>query len=365
VDELTFYWLAGLLEGEGSFCKPLPSQPNSPLISIETTDEDIAQRVSQIFDTQYTQNRRSHQKEHWKPSFKSRISGVRALELMRMLRPLMGLRRQGQIDAALASYQGDQLHALTPERRAELKRRLSNGENVLQLANEFGVSKSYAYNLRNSQIRNAGVIQLAEYLPSKQKVTSSSLVTRYQETNISTLHNLPIVECFASGFNLTSIFDDSDLSKTTHWLAGLLEGEGSFKAPAPSAPNLISISLMMTDEDTIARVAHSFGVKYHQVKTRQPHHKTPYSVHLRGTNAYYLMRALYPLMSLRRQLQIDKALQHHQHNPHKYLTDDQAREVKQRIAAGQTNIQIATEMQIDYEIIRGIKRGRSYKYVMI
>jgi DNA-binding CsgD family transcriptional regulator len=173
------------------------------------------------------------------------------------------------------------------------------------------------------------------------------------------------VECFASGFNLTSIFDDSDLSKTTHWLAGLLEGEGSFKAPAPSAPNLISISLMMTDEDTIARVAHSFGVKYHQVKTRQPHHKTPYSVHLRGTNAYYLMRALYPLMSLRRQLQIDKALQHHQHNPHKYLTDDQAREVKQRIAAGQTNIQIATEMQIDYEIIRGIKRGRSYKYVMI
>ncbi len=38
VDELTLHWLAGLLEGEGSFCVGLPSHPNSASIHIKMVD---------------------------------------------------------------------------------------------------------------------------------------------------------------------------------------------------------------------------------------------------------------------------------------------------------------------------------------
>jgi hypothetical protein len=39
-----------------------------------------------------------------------------------------------------------------------------------------------------------------------------------------------------------------------HWLAGLLEGEGSFTAGPPSSPRMPVISVNMTDEDVVARL---------------------------------------------------------------------------------------------------------------
>jgi hypothetical protein len=40
----TLIWLAGILEGEGSFMKGPPSSPNRPVISMVTTDIDVALR---------------------------------------------------------------------------------------------------------------------------------------------------------------------------------------------------------------------------------------------------------------------------------------------------------------------------------
>lgn len=94
-----------------------------------------------------------------------------------------------------------------------------------------------------------------------------------------------------------------------YWLAGLLEGEGSFcTAPPSSTQNGILISLQMTDEDVIAKVSELFGVKYSAPKLRNPKHKQAYQLSLRGRRAKEVMLMIKPLMSLRRQQQIQRAL---------------------------------------------------------
>ncbi len=44
------------------------------------------------------------------------------------------------------------------------------------------------------------------------------------------------------------------------WLAGLLEGEGSFLAGPPSARNVPRVALEMTDRDVVARAARLLAV---------------------------------------------------------------------------------------------------------
>lgn len=62
------HWLAGLLEGEGSFMKPSPSSPNCPIISLQMTDEDIVKRVSLLFNCKYHSSNRGADKG-WKTVF--------------------------------------------------------------------------------------------------------------------------------------------------------------------------------------------------------------------------------------------------------------------------------------------------------
>ena len=105
MEDVTLAWLSGLLEGEGSFLKGPPSNKNQPRIAIQMTDLDIVQKVAALFETKYIQQHRHTRHPEWKPCFSAVIRGSRAMALMRQLRPLMGQRRQQQIDAALGSYE--------------------------------------------------------------------------------------------------------------------------------------------------------------------------------------------------------------------------------------------------------------------
>jgi hypothetical protein len=96
------YWLAGLLEDEGSFLAPTPSSPRRPIISLEMTDEDIVALVASLFGHAYHKTGEARRKGNgWKMSYVVRYRGHPAVLLMLRLRPLMGLRRQLQIDRAL------------------------------------------------------------------------------------------------------------------------------------------------------------------------------------------------------------------------------------------------------------------------
>ena len=141
MDSLEQAWLAGLLEGEGSFMCGPPSKPNLPVIHISTTDKDIIDRVGAIFGTK-PQRVRSR-KAHWKQAYACRVKGKPARELMESLRPLMGHRRREQIDAALASWDPHyryRTRALTYAQAKDAKALLAGGKTRKEVATQFDVS---------------------------------------------------------------------------------------------------------------------------------------------------------------------------------------------------------------------------------
>lgn len=91
------YWLAGILEGEGCF-----SYSCSPGIKIGTTDKDIVDRVAKYF------NKKSRgpykYKINKKDVYYTEIFGIGAIEWMKILYPLMGIRRKQKIKEILKRF---------------------------------------------------------------------------------------------------------------------------------------------------------------------------------------------------------------------------------------------------------------------
>jgi hypothetical protein len=85
----------------------------------------------------------------WKPIYMTTLRGLRAVALMRMLRPLMGKRRQEQIDAALdaraKAMTRSSNRALTKELRREIARRLDAGESARELMVEYAIPRESVY----------------------------------------------------------------------------------------------------------------------------------------------------------------------------------------------------------------------------
>jgi hypothetical protein len=107
ISQAEIAWLAGLLEGEGCFMS-VPSQRHYPLIVITMTDQDIMQRVADMFEVrlwevdpvkyQPLKLDGTPRKTQWKAT----IGGVRAAKWMRVVYPWMGERRRARIDEVIA-----------------------------------------------------------------------------------------------------------------------------------------------------------------------------------------------------------------------------------------------------------------------
>lgn len=142
-----------------------------------------------------------------------------------------------------------------------------------------------------------------------------------------------------------------------HWLAGLLEGEGSFCRPTPSSNGRPIVSLQMTDEDVVAKVAVMFGLRYH--RQERPPNKPVFTLHVRGTKAIRLMQDLRPLMSERRQGQIDAALSAvNMPGRFKKYPDDTVRRVVQQYREGVTPSAIAQAEGIPIRAVRSFVYGQ-------
>lgn len=95
------------------------------------------------------------------------------------------------------------------------------------------------------------------------------------------------------------------------WLAGLLEGEGSFMWQPGSGRNRgrIKIQVSMTDQDTVQMAAALMGGNsVYREPDRRENHSTCYRTHLQGKRAAALCRTLLPLMSQRRSSRIEELL---------------------------------------------------------
>ena len=77
-----------------------------------------------------------------------RVRGARAVLWMERLRPLMGIRRQQQIDRRRRVLGPDPRRLLHDQKAAEALARLAAGESVRQVADRFGTSIWCIYDLR-------------------------------------------------------------------------------------------------------------------------------------------------------------------------------------------------------------------------
>jgi len=91
-------WLAGLLEGEGTFAY----SRGTPVIVLTMIDEDIVRRAAALMGSPSV--RRRHHNARYQPTYTARLSGRCSVDLMRELEPLLGHRRGGRIRELLALY---------------------------------------------------------------------------------------------------------------------------------------------------------------------------------------------------------------------------------------------------------------------
>ena len=115
--ELKSAWVAGLLEGEGSFRR----KGGCPCVKLRMTDEDIVARYAEATDGAYT-SRFAH-KAHWKTAYDCQVTGDRAASVMERILPWMGERRAAKIRECL-------------EARAVSQKRLADEKAAFAIARE-------------------------------------------------------------------------------------------------------------------------------------------------------------------------------------------------------------------------------------
>jgi hypothetical protein len=91
-------WLAGLLEGEGSFDA---HRGKYPRIRLGMTDRDVVGRAASLMDASIRLSLRPAPNQ---PTWHTEISGARAAAIMAEILPFMGSRRSGKIASVLAAY---------------------------------------------------------------------------------------------------------------------------------------------------------------------------------------------------------------------------------------------------------------------
>src|ERR1700745_1969177 len=105
INEIDLAWLAGLLEGEGSFMMNRNIKFGKlyyyPKVVVGMTDEDIIQRAASIFGTSvYMLPKIDNRKQAWR----AQLGGAKAAVLMQLLLPQMGIRRSKKIQEILLAY---------------------------------------------------------------------------------------------------------------------------------------------------------------------------------------------------------------------------------------------------------------------
>jgi hypothetical protein len=262
-------WLAGLLEGEGSFLKPIPSDPKRPIISCRMTDRDVVERVATLFGTRVQAN----EKGQHRIEFAALVKGARAVAVMRLLRPMMSVRRQGAIDQAISTYTAPWRN-LTLSEVAAIRRRSAKGESVSRLSRCFEVSRPTIRSVLDGGYRVRPEIPWGRVSRAIRGATPAD-----------------------TGLSLRELY----------WLAGWLEGEGSFCSPPPSSPLQPRVHGGSSDKDVIDEAARLLQVSPSLGRRRAPNRLPYWRVLLRGARAVALMQSIRPVMGARRVAQIDAA----------------------------------------------------------
>lgn len=101
-DSHTFFWLVGVFEGEAWF--GYIASRKCPVIEVEMKDEHVIARVAAILGTSYIRRDRRESRPNTAITFRTRLTGKRALQLMKRLQPYLSPRRARAIAQVEESY---------------------------------------------------------------------------------------------------------------------------------------------------------------------------------------------------------------------------------------------------------------------
>lgn len=99
-------WLAGLLEGEGSFFMIRDKGYQYPTIVVAMTDLDVIERVASMFGTSIFPQKKDKRYPDGKIGYRTQTTGHKAAGLMERLLPWMGERRSQKIKELLNMKHG-------------------------------------------------------------------------------------------------------------------------------------------------------------------------------------------------------------------------------------------------------------------
>lgn len=148
-EEVDVAWLAGLLEGEGTFFPGPPSNPRAPVTAVVMVDHDVIFRVAHLMGVSAVTV--APRKAEWSTAYAVRVRGARAVAWMNRLLPMLGLRRQAQVRRALACYAPKGRTILTEGKDRQALAMLAAGLPVKRVAERFGVSVWCIYDLRSGR----------------------------------------------------------------------------------------------------------------------------------------------------------------------------------------------------------------------
>lgn len=249
-----FMWFCGLYEAEGSFSKPPPSQSKGQcVLKISSRDKDVIDRVSSILKVSTVQY-----KDGSKYMYRSQLVGIRAMKITLMMSPFLGNRRRKQIKNVLKNLTIIYNMPLEKKIVKQIERKLKNKEKLIDLSAEYNIGMTVISSIKNGNHYNQKHNKELKLLMPK----------------ISSCKN-----------------SKSDL----HWLAGILEGDGSFLSTRPR------ISFNSIDKDTTQKVSKLCNSKYVFVPSRNQ-----YFVMYERKDTISLMKSLYSLMGNRRKKQLKK-----------------------------------------------------------
>jgi hypothetical protein len=103
------------------------------------TDEDVVRRVAVAFGVSMC--RSSRNPDCWRAAFYAQVRGESAVRLMKALYPLMGGRRQGQIDKAVSSWK-PRGRRLRPEDEERILQLLGEGKSYREAGRLAGFSRT-------------------------------------------------------------------------------------------------------------------------------------------------------------------------------------------------------------------------------
>lgn len=165
------YWLAGLLEAEGSFVTGAPTEPRTPVLLTNMTDFDVIEAVARKCGSTVINSHPAFGNR--KAMYRTSLRGGSAVSLMKLLHPLIGNRRQQQMERAIACHNPKTPYphreyvltqATVPEHDRQWLADYLEGEGSFSLHTETRGTKTYAYPLLQVNTTDQDIIQRVRVL---------------------------------------------------------------------------------------------------------------------------------------------------------------------------------------------------------